>query len=210
MKSICIKTWVTQKIATVKTGDSSQIPIIWLGDFQDVYYNYDIIQIPFLVYNPANTAQAEVRLYKNDIEIDGSPRTIKDFSDFTYWQIADAELNKENYYSIACGLTPETSEVREIKFRVIPDPNRDMTIVKQSNLKLNFDPAGRSNSEPATKRQSWTYGEGDSQIKAIFDLIGLTQVEVVGLLGRNRLSNEQLIHEVGKLQGELQQKAQIF
>ena len=157
------------EIATVKTGDSSQIPIIWLGDFQDVYYNYDIIQIPFLVYNPANTAQAEVRLYKNDIEIDGSPRTIKDFSDFTYWQIADAELNKENYYSIACGLTPETSEVREIKFRVIPDPNRDMTIVKQSNLKLNFDPAGRSNSEPATKRQSWTYGEGDSQIKATFE-----------------------------------------
>ena len=40
--------------------------------------------------------------------------------------------------------------------------------------------------------------------------MGLTQVEVVGLLGRNRLSNEQLIHEVGKLQGELQQKAQIF
>lgn len=49
-----------------------------------------------------------------------------------------------------------------------------------------------------------------SQIKAIFDLIGLTQVEVVGLLGRNRLSNEQLLHEVGKLQGELQQKAQTF
>ena len=49
-----------------------------------------------------------------------------------------------------------------------------------------------------------------SQIKAIFDLIGLTQVEVVGLLGRNRLSNEQLLQEVGKLQGELQQKAQIF
>ena len=157
------------EIAVVKSGDSSQMPIIWLGDYQETYYNYDIIQIPFLVYNPANTASAEVRLYKNDIEIDGSPRTIKDFSQFSYWQIADAELNKENYYSIACGLTPETSAVREVKFKVVPDPNRDMTIVKQSNLKLNFDPAGRSNAEPATKRSSWTYGEGDNQIKATFE-----------------------------------------
>lgn len=157
------------EIAVVKTGDSTQMPIIWLGDYQDTYYNYDIIQIPFLVYNPADTSKAEVRLYKNDIEIDSSPRTIQEFKTYSYWQIADAELNKENYYSLACGLTPETSAVREIKFKVVPDPNRDMTIVKQTNLKLNFDPVGRSNSEPATKRASWTYGEGEDQIKATFE-----------------------------------------
>ena len=157
------------EIAVVEEGNSKALPIIWLGDYQEEYYNYDTIQIPFLVYNPANTAQAEVHLYRNDIEIDGSPRTIKDFSEFTYWQIADAELNKENYYSISCGLTPETSAVREVKFRVVPDPVRKMEIVKQNNLKLNFDPAGRSNSEPTAKRQSWTYGEGDNKISATFD-----------------------------------------
>lgn len=49
-----------------------------------------------------------------------------------------------------------------------------------------------------------------SQIKAIFDLIGLTQVDVVGLFGRNRFSDYQLIQEIKQLQGELEQKAKIF
>ena len=161
------------EIAIVKEGDSTQLPIIWLGDYQDVYYNYDTIQIPFLVYNPTNTAEVEVHLYKNDIEIDGSPRTIKDFSKFEYWQIADAELNRESYYSIGCNYIDQDGEasqiIREISFKVIPDPYRDMTIVKQQQLKLNFDPAGRSNSEPATKRQSWSFGEGENKIEANFE-----------------------------------------
>ena len=161
------------EIAIVKEGDNTQLPIIWLGDYQETYYNYDTIQIPFLVYNPANTAEVEVHLYKNDIEIDGSPRTVKDFSKFEYWQIADAELNRENYYSIGCNYIDADGEasqvIREVTFKVIPDPNRDMTIVKQSNLKLNFDPTGRSNSEPVTKRQSWSFGEGENKISATFD-----------------------------------------
>ena len=156
------------EIAIVEAGN--QTPIIWLGDYQDTYYNYDTIQIPFLVYNPANTSKAEVHLYKNDIDInDGEPITITKFDDYYYWQIADAELNRENYYSISCGLTYETSAVREVKFKVIPDPNRDMTVVKKNSLKLNFDPAGRSNSEPEIKRASWSYGEGDNKVNAIFE-----------------------------------------
>jgi hypothetical protein len=56
------------EIPVVISGDSSQKPIIWLGDYKDVYYNYDSIQIPFLVYDPANTTQVTVHLYKNRIE----------------------------------------------------------------------------------------------------------------------------------------------
>lgn len=50
----------------------------------------------------------------------------------------------------------------------------------------------------------------ESQIKAIFDLIGLTQVEVVGLFGRKCFSDEQLMQKICTLQKELQQKAQTF
>ena len=155
------------EIAVTEAGNNT--PIIWLGEYQDTYYNYDTIQIPFMVYNPANTSSVEVRLKKNDVEIDGSPRTIEEFGDYSYWQIADADLNKENYYSIECGKTIETTVVREIKFKVIPDPNRDMTVVKQNSLQLNFDPAGRSNAEPAIKRASWSYTRGGTEYKATFD-----------------------------------------
>lgn len=49
-----------------------------------------------------------------------------------------------------------------------------------------------------------------TQIKAIFDLIGLHQVEVVGLFGRNRFSSEELAQKVCQLQEKLKQKAYQF
>ena len=66
-------------------------PIIWLGGYQSVYYNYDSIQIPFLVYNPSDTTKAVIHLYKNRIEI--GTRDITSFSGFSYWEIADADLD---------------------------------------------------------------------------------------------------------------------
>ena len=49
-----------------------------------------------------------------------------------------------------------------------------------------------------------------TQIKAVFDLIGLQQVDVVGLFGRNRFSSQQLNHKVCQLQENLKQKAYQF
>jgi hypothetical protein len=68
-------------------------PIIWLGPYQSQYYNYDSIQIPYTVFDPLNTLEANVHLYKNNIEINGSPIKITDFENFTYWEIADADLD---------------------------------------------------------------------------------------------------------------------
>jgi hypothetical protein len=42
------------EIAVTATGN--QTPIIWLGNYQDTYFNYDTIQIPFLVHDPTNTS----------------------------------------------------------------------------------------------------------------------------------------------------------
>lgn len=144
------------EIAIVENGNFK--PIIWLGDYQEVYYNYDTIQIPIMVYDPANTSKAEIHLYKNDIDInDGEPITITSFDDYFYWQIADADLEKQNYYSVSCGKTDLLTAKREIQFLVTKDPNRDMTVVKPNSLLLNFNPAGRTNNEPPAKRASWTY-----------------------------------------------------
>lgn len=152
------------EIAIVEAGNSEAPVIIWLGEYKSVYYNYDSIQIPFLVYNPKNTQEAVVSLYKDAVKT--GELTITNFSDFTYWEIADAEMDKVNYYKITSGDTDATRCEREIKFTVEKDPVRDMTIRKQSQLKLNFDPTGRSNNESAIKRQTWTYGEGDAAITA--------------------------------------------
>ena len=68
-------------------------PVIWLGDYQDVYYTYDSIQIPFLIWDPEKTTSStDVHLYKNDIELEGSPLEITEFDEYNYWEIADADF----------------------------------------------------------------------------------------------------------------------
>jgi hypothetical protein len=59
--------------------------------------------------------------------------------------------------------------MRDITFTVLKDELRNMTIVQTPYLKLNFDPAGRSNSEPATRRATWSYGPDDNKKFAVFE-----------------------------------------
>lgn len=154
----------------VTNNTVSNPPVIWLGAYQAEYYAYDTIRIPFLVYDPANTSSVSVHLYKNGVEIDSSPREITRLTEFSYWEIADAELDKMNTYSISCGEDDNRKATREIRFSVVADPNRDMT-VEQANLRLNFVPTGRSNSEASAKRANWTYQiNNEGEVKhAIFE-----------------------------------------
>lgn len=149
----------------VVDNETSNPPVIWLGSYQSQYYAYDTIRIPFLVYDPANTTSVSVHLYKNGIELDSSPREITKFNEFSYWEIADAELDKMNMYSISCGEDDNRKTTRDVRFTVVVDPNRDMTI-ESSNLRLNFVPTGRSNSEALAKRKNWSYqinNQGETQ-----------------------------------------------
>jgi hypothetical protein len=80
------------EIAVIENSPTAK-PVIWLGDYRSVYYTYDTIQIPFLVWDPANTSAVKVHLYKNKIEQESSPRDINDFTTFNYWEIADADFD---------------------------------------------------------------------------------------------------------------------
>ena len=54
-----------------KTLGDNRLPIIWLGDYKSTYYNYEIIQIPFRVYDPEHEdGSAEVSFYKSGKELE--------------------------------------------------------------------------------------------------------------------------------------------
>ena len=144
------------EIAVIENSPTAK-PVIWLGDYRSIYYTYDTIQIPFLVWDPANTSAVKVHLYKNKIEQESSPRDINDFTAFNYWEIADADFDQLNSYQISCGETEDRYVEREIQFNIEIDPNRTDFEVIQSDLNLNFTATGRSNSEPLGKRQNWSY-----------------------------------------------------
>ena len=154
------------EIPVVEAGNNK--PIIWLGEYQDTYLNYDTIQIPYTVYDPQDTTFASVHLYKNGNEIVGSPIKVTDFEKFMQWEIADADLGQLNYYSLSCGEEDSRKVSRDILFTVKEDENRAMEIMAQDYLQLNFNPAGRSNNEAKAAREKLEFIRNGETKKAIF------------------------------------------
>ncbi len=60
---------------------------------------------------------------KDGRELDNSPQEITDSSRFSYFEIADAELDVLNRYSISCGEDNRIT-TREIEISVQKDPTR--------------------------------------------------------------------------------------
>ena len=86
------------EIATKKANDTT--PIIWLGAFKNKYYNYETINIPYMVYNPSNVNNAHIIYNKNNSNI--GEVDITNMSDYTYWEIPYEGLGV-NTYKIICG-----------------------------------------------------------------------------------------------------------
>lgn len=133
-------------------------PIIWTNGYKDLYYDYEIIKIPFQVYDPLNS-NAKVILYKgntyyNNTEEDSTLSITRDEASpsFSIWEITNAEIGNSNNYALSCG--EEGRNVRyEINFSV--EETDKLKLALQDNLVLNFDATGRSNQESLTNRRKW-------------------------------------------------------
>ena len=133
---------------------SSTLPVIWLGDYQKEYYQYDSVKIPFRVFDPEATLSTTVTLFKDSTKM--GTREITDTSKFSIWEIINADLNMQNYYSITCGIDDNLVR-REITFTLIEDPNRANMKTETANLRYVFDASGRSNSESEANRVKCSY-----------------------------------------------------
>lgn len=152
---------IEMEIAVV--NPSSDLPIIWLGKYNEEYYQYDSIKIPFRVYDPNATLDTTITLFKDGVKT--GTRIITDNENFSIWEIVDADLNYQNYYAISCG--SEENEVRkEISFLVSEDPNRTGMKITEAGLRYVFNASGRSNSEAAASRIKCAYDNGDSIVDA--------------------------------------------
>jgi hypothetical protein len=133
-------------------------PIIWLGDYKSKYYSYDSIKVPFSVYNPIQNTST-VRFFKGIAELENSPRTVANKTYNQILEITNATIDATSIYYIRV----DGSEVyRELSIEVVTDPNRDMSIVYPESLVINFDAAGRSNDESATRREIWEFSPDEN------------------------------------------------
>ena len=151
------------EIAVAVDGETD--PIIWLGNYQEVYNNYDRIQIPYMVYTPGTTTST-VRLYKGAKEMSISPTTVtfstENTKDFELLEIIDATVSNvtgeliNNTYSITSG----NAAPKFVNFKVLQTGK--MVLASQNNLLVHFDSAGRSNNETSISRSNWNYSNTEA------------------------------------------------
>jgi hypothetical protein len=148
---------ISMEIAVAVPGNNT--PIIWLGEYQDVYMNYDKISIPYMVYTPGSV-NSEVLFYKDESLINKKDVGFSsvDTKDFAIFEIVDAnvppELEKDttanNTYRITSGKVE-----RFIEFKV--KQTGKMILAAPNFLKVKFDAAGRSNNETSVTKTSWSF-----------------------------------------------------
>ena len=149
------------EIAVAVEGETD--PIIWVGNYQEVYNNYDRIQIPYMVYTPGTTTSS-VKIYKGSKEIGANTVVFstENTKDFEQLEIIDATVSNvtgetlDNTYSITSG----KAAPKFINFKVLQTGK--MVLASQNNLLVKFDAAGRSNSETTISREKWQFANTDA------------------------------------------------
>lgn len=157
------------EIAIITKDDRGKPPIIWFGHYEEEYLNYDDIQIPFAIFDPENVqGKTRVWMWKNGIKMEEEGREAKTDASYNIFEIANADMDMLNQYSISCGTGPRET-IRHITFKVSQDtdPNRNMEL-QQESLQLLFDSKGRQNSESSTRRASWVNPIEKKPVKATF------------------------------------------
>lgn len=133
---------------------SNETPIIWLDSYPSEITDHDKLVIQYKVYNPANPAKAETRLYVNQEEIPTSP-VIATYIDGEWewekWQITNYKKGT-NVFTISSGKATPVN----IQIKVLEDTLRNLNIIPDS-LYLNLDSKGRSNKENQSIRNKWEY-----------------------------------------------------
>lgn len=150
---------ITKEIGLyVNTGQ----PLIWFGDMQSTYYEFDNPLVPIKVYDPNSTGDIEVYLFIDGADaLDGSYYTARnDDTTFTYWTLTNLVAGQNTTYQVRIGHDENETWETVPEFTVLKDP-RNMGIAS-TGLKVNIDSRGRSNSESAKKRSTLTVGDASA------------------------------------------------
>lgn len=150
---------ITKEIALYLTEGQ---PLIWFGDMDSVYYEFDNPLVPIKVYDPNQTGDVEIYLFIDGADaLDGSYYTAKNSdTDFTYWTLTDLEAGQNTVYQVRIGQDDYETWETVPEFTVLEDP-RNMGIAT-SGLQVNIDSRGRSNSESSKKRTTLAVGDSNA------------------------------------------------
>ena len=126
-------------------------PLIWFGDMQDTYYEYDTPIVPIRAYDPNAGTNMNIYLYIDSANVSGDDGRVVDKTStaYEYWELTDLKAGQTTVYQVVVGSGNAQAMERVPSFEVLED-QRHMGIA--SGAIVNFDARGRSNSESVKKR----------------------------------------------------------
>lgn len=139
---------ITREICVARTGELA--PIIWFGEMQNVYYEFDTPLVPIRAYDPQTpTGTITLSLFKNSA--DAGTREISASSlAFEYWEITGIVAGQNDTYQVSVGSGEYVTIENVPEFEVKAD-DRHMGIME--GARINFEAKGRSNTESIQNRQ---------------------------------------------------------
>lgn len=129
------------------TFDPEKI-MIWANYNKTEEENYTIIDIPFMVLDPAGEGKAEVDLIVNG-EIVGERTVVYSSTEWEHWEISDYLVGQTNEFIIQCKDAQKIFRVTIVKNHAI---NLDAI---SDGCGLYLTTRGRTNTERASKRAAW-------------------------------------------------------
>ncbi len=133
--------------------NTSDEPIIWIGNYDSVVVNYENAYIQYMVYDPqvdARDAAAAITLYKDSEIVSEVQYQYKPELGWIEWDISSLYSVGNNTFSIVCrGIR------KDINIYVTEEGSRDLSLVLSESLLENFSAAGRSNTEITSSRVKW-------------------------------------------------------
>ncbi len=139
-------------------------PLIWFGDMQEIYYEYDTPIVPIRAYDPNAASDMNIYLYENSVNVSGEEGRVvsKDDTSYVYWELTNLYAGQTTVYQVAVGSGDAQAIERVPAFEVLED-TRHMKIA--SGAIVNFDARGRSNSESVKKRQILAIRSSQAELK---------------------------------------------
>ena len=134
------------------SNGNNEIPLIWIGETPDVVVKYENAIIKYAVFDPVaelQQATTTVDFYQNK-KLIGSEEVRYSNSGWLEWDVTALYVEGLNNFMIRCGSTAKT-----ITFEVTTEGSRDLSLVNQTALIMNFDTMGRTNTEIKSSRGLW-------------------------------------------------------
>ena len=138
--------------------DNNDSPIVWIGNYDETVIQYENSYVQYMVLDPEAYKAglpATIQLYKDGVMLNEFNLSYST-DGWAEWDISAIYEVGANQFSIAC-----RGVKKDFTVNVTTEGSRELGLVKESSLIMNYTSSGRSNLELKANRSIWRDSKGN-------------------------------------------------